>query len=98
MPTLQASDPATLAGSWNWPPSMSDLTASTATLTGWYFAKGCIHPGIVSIATNADETKTSGASTGNEAAWAVSAFGADRPMMAKIHVSEKPKRRITATP
>ena len=48
--------------------------------------------------TNADDANTSGARIGNDAACAVSALLADSPMIAKIHVSEKPKSSITAMP
>ena len=67
------------------PPIVSARTADAVTDTGWCSANGCSQPGIVSTGTNADEANTSGARTGNAAAWAVSGSPTASPTVAKIH-------------
>src|SRR3954468_3251017 len=86
-PTLHRSDAMTLPAVG--PPTVNARTASTVTLTGSCSAKVWSQPGIVSSGTNALDAKINGASTGNDAACAVSGSPVTRPTSANTHVSEK---------
>ena len=59
--------------------------AATVSLTGWYVAKPCNHPGIDDTGTNVPAANVRGKSTGNAITCAVSLLGADRPMTANPH-------------
>src|SRR4029077_3083911 len=60
----------------------------TTTDTGWFFAHGCSHDGMVATGTNADDANTSGARIGNDTACAVSASFTESPTMANTQDSE----------
>lgn len=53
-------------------PDREGAERPVVTETGWFRAHGCSHPGMLSTTTKAAEANTSGARTGNAAAWAVS--------------------------
>src|SRR5262249_22998956 len=67
------------------PPRGRARTADAVAETGWLFAKACSQPGMDETGTNAEEAKTSGASTGNAAAWADSGSPTASPTTAKTH-------------
>ena len=62
---------------------MSERAASTTWVTGWCLAKACSQPGMALTGTKADEAKMNGKRIGKAMICAVSALGADRPMVAK---------------
>src|ERR1700683_3891496 len=80
------------------PPIVRTRTALTTAVTGWCLANACSQPGIVATGTKADEANTSGASSGNDAACAVSLSGTERPTIATSHDSEYAKASTSATP
>src|SRR5215203_878894 len=63
---------------------------------GGHTARPCNHDGIVATGTNADDANTSGARSGNDTAWAVSASFTERPTMANTHDSEYEKATMIA--
>src|SRR5919201_1965700 len=73
-------------------------TADAVIETGWCLANTWSQPGIELTGTKADEAKTSGASTGKAAAWAVSGSPTARPTVAKIHDIAKPKYMTSRAP
>ena len=83
MPTHQASAcPIVAISGWL---SSSPRTALTISETGWCSAKTRSQSGIVFVGTKADDAKTSGARTGNAAAWADSGSRTQSPTVAKTH-------------
>src|SRR4249919_3324486 len=80
------------------PPSVRARNVSIVTETGWFLAHGCSHPGMLSTGTNAADANTSGASTGNAAACAVSGSFTANPTVAKIHDIAHPNNRINEIP
>ena len=62
-----------------------DTYAVAVADTGWCFANTWSHPGMLLTWTNAEDANTSGASTGNAAAWADSGSPTISPTAAKIH-------------
>src|SRR6266516_6442962 len=92
--------PATQARLWRMydaagVPSVSARAAEAVTDTGWCSANGWSQSGIVATGTNADEAKTSGAITGNEAACAASGLPIASPTVAKTQDIEYPKSRTS---
>ena len=67
------------------PPCIRLRTALMITLTGWFAANGCIHPGIDDTGTLALEMNENGITSIDRpcAAWALPAT---RPMVMKIQV------------
>src|SRR6266487_3040807 len=63
-------------------PSVRSRTAVMTAETGWCSAKPCSQVGMELTGTNADDAKTSGASTGNAAACDVSGSPTARPTRA----------------
>src|SRR6266536_3614093 len=79
-------------------PSTRSRTADTVTDTGWWRANTWSQLGIELTGTNADDAKTSGASTGNAAAWAVSGSPTARPTVANTHAITYPNARTSTIP
>src|SRR5206468_7379026 len=69
------------------PPSINERTPLMTADTGWFLTNGWSQLGIVATRTNADDAKTSGAMTGNDAAWAASGSPTARPTAANTHDS-----------
>src|ERR671937_1772020 len=67
------------------PPRTSARQARAVTETGWWAANGRSQPGIEATGTNTEEANTSGASTGNAAAWAVSGSPTANPNADQRH-------------
>ena len=80
------------------PPIVRARNAPAVTETGWFLAHGCSHPGMLSTTTKAAEANTSGARTGNAAAWAVSGSFTARPTVAKIHDIAYPNSSTSRMP
>src|SRR6266545_1886417 len=94
MPTDHSSEPTTDQPTGS--SSTSARAASMVTDTGWWLAKTCSQPGMNDVSTKADDAKTSGAISGNMAAWAVSALGTLRPTRATIHDRAKANSSTSA--
>ncbi len=65
----------------------SARTAATVTDTGWWAANAWSQPGIAVTGTKAEDANTSGAMTGNAAAWAVSGSPVRSPTVANTQDS-----------
>src|SRR3954451_2302835 len=95
MPTIQASEPASEAGT---PPVSARVRAASAvSVTGEALAIGCSQLGRVETGTKTELAKTRGNNSTNPAVWAVSAPRTTSETNAKIQLRANPKAATRAT-